>query len=80
MISRVELTKLLQDRLSKSVPQHQIDELVSEILGLEVGWEEMDIPHGDMGYSTSNMCSEICWLSDQVDRGSQFKLYRRKKP
>ncbi len=80
MLVREELGKLMQARLGGTVPGQKIDELVEEILALESGWEEMQISHGDMGYSMSVNCSEICWLAEQVDRGSTIKMYRRKKP
>jgi len=79
MIPRGELAELLRARLHDVVPQQGIDRLVGEILDLESEWEEMEIPHSDMGYSTSANCSEICWLADQIDRGSIIKLYRKKK-
>jgi hypothetical protein len=79
MIPRKELTDLLQGRLKGVVPRDKVDELVSAILGLEGGWEEMNISHKDMGYSMSVNCPDICWLADQVDQGAVIKLYRKKK-
>ena len=79
MIPRGELAGLLHERLKNIMPQNEIDQLVGEIAGLEGGWEEMDIPHGDMGYSVSSACSEICWLASEIDRGSAIRLYRKKK-
>lgn len=79
MIPRAELVELLRKRLHDAWSQHRIDELASEILDLESGWEEIDISHSDMGYSTSATCSEICWLAEQIDRGAIIKLYRKKK-
>jgi hypothetical protein len=80
MIPRKELRKLLQDRLRNVMSDDKVDQLVSEILDLEGGWEEMDISHRDMGYSVSVNCPDICWLADQVDQGSVIRLYRKKKP
>ena len=79
MIPQEELAELLRKRLQDVLSRHRIDELVGEILGLESGWEEMDIPHSDMGYSVSASCPDICWLAEQIDRGSIIKLYRKKK-
>jgi len=79
MLAREELAKLLHDRLGGAVPERKIDEIVGEVLALESGWEEMQIGHGDMGYSVSANCSEICWLAEQIDRGSTIKMYRKKK-
>jgi hypothetical protein len=79
MIPRGELTELLRERLQDALPQPRIDQLAGEILDLESGWEEIDISHSDMGYSTSPNCSDICWLSEQIDRGAIIKLYRKKK-
>jgi hypothetical protein len=80
MIPRKELMELLQKRLRSLVPGDKVDQIANEILELEGGWEEMNISHQDMGYSTSVSCPDICWLADQVDQGAVIKLYRKKKP
>ena len=54
MISRNELAELLRNRLYGNVPQDKIDQLVGEILSLETEWEEVDVPHRDMGYTRSS--------------------------
>jgi hypothetical protein len=79
MIPRRELSELLQQRLTAYMPAEKVEELIGDILGLEEGWEELDVAHRDMGYSMSVNCSDICWLADQVDRGAVFKLFRKKK-
>ncbi len=80
MIPREDLKKLLQDRLIDVLPMERVERLVSDIIDLEGGWEELNIPHRDMGYSVSVNCSDICWLADQIDRGAVIKLYRKLKP
>jgi len=80
MIPRNELADLLRNRLHERMPQEEIDQLVGEILALEDEWEEMDVPHRDMGYSHSDLCSSICWLADQTEQGSVIRFQRKKKP
>ncbi len=79
MIPRKELMDLLQERLKGAIPEEKVNALVSDILELEGGWEEMNVSHQDMGYSMSVSCTDICWLADQVDHGAVIKLYRKKK-
>ena len=79
MISRNELAELLRNRLHGNVPQDKIDQLVGEILSLETEWEEVDVPHRDMGYTRSDLCSSICWLADQTEQGSVIRFQRKKK-
>ncbi|MBZ5497116.1 MAG: hypothetical protein LAP85_11990 [Acidobacteriia bacterium] len=80
MMPGKELTELLQNRLRNNLAPAEIEKLAAEILALEKGWEEVGIPHSDMGYSVSVGCADICWLADQVDHGAIFKIYRKKTP
>ena len=78
MIPRSELTHLLRSRFP-DLPQDQAEQLAGEILALENEWEEVAVPHRDLGYSHSNLCSSICWLASQTDQGSVIRFFRRKK-
>jgi hypothetical protein len=77
MISRDELMRVLRQRLPKNSAQ-EIEEIAHAVLALEPGWEEVQVPHSDLGYSVSENCSEICWLASEVARGAQIRLFRRK--
>jgi hypothetical protein len=79
MIPRNELAELLRNRLQEHLPQDKIDQLVGDILSLESEWEEMNVPHRDMGYTQSDLCSSICWLADQTEHGAVIKFQRKKK-
>ena len=79
MIPRDELTSLLRARLEKMLSQQEIDELAAQILAVENEWEEIDVPHRDMGYSMSDLCSSICWLANQSEQGAVIKFQRKKK-
>jgi hypothetical protein len=79
MIPRDELTSLLRARLEKLLSQQEIDALATQILAIENEWEEMDVPHRDMGYSMSDLCSSICWLANQSEEGAVIKFQRKKK-
>ena len=79
MIPRDELTSLLRARLEKLLSRQEIDELAAQILAVENEWEEIDVPHRDMGYSMSDLCSSICWLANQSEQGAVIKFQRKKK-
>ncbi len=78
MIPGKELMDLLKNRLRERLAPKEIERLAAEISALESGWDEVDVAFGDMGYSVSVGCADICWLADQVDRGGVFKIYRKK--
>jgi hypothetical protein len=80
MIPRRELTELLRTRLLDFIPPKVTEKLINDILLLEEEWEEINVEHREMGYSTSINCSEICWLASQVEQGATFKIYRKKRP
>jgi hypothetical protein len=79
MIPRDELTSLLRARLDKLLSQQEVDELAAQILAIDNEWEEVDVPHRDMGYSMSDLCSSICWLANQGEQGAVIKFQRKKK-
>ncbi len=79
MIPRSDLTELLQKRLQEYMPKQKLQELITDILALEEGWEELEVSHRDMGYSMSVNCPDICFLADQIDQGSIIKLFRKRK-
>ena len=79
MIPRNDLADLLRNRLGQHMPQDRIDQLVGEILSLETEWEEVNVPHQDMGYTRSDLCSSICWLADQTEQGDVIRFLRKKK-
>ena len=78
MIPRTELAGLLRNRLGAYLSNEKLDELATEILSLEGGWEELDVSHKEMGYSMSVNCTDICWLAEQVDHGAVIKMCRKK--
>lgn len=79
MIPRDELTSLLRTRLEKVLSRQEIDDLANQILSIEDEWEEMEVPHRDMGYSMSDLCSSICWVANQSEQGAVIKFQRKKK-
>ena len=78
MIPHNELSELLENRLVGHLDEEGIQSLISQIEGLETGWEELNVSHLDMGYSKSVNCPDICFLAEQIDKGAQIKLYRKK--
>ncbi len=80
MIPQREITELLRTRLREFMPPEKLEELIAEVKELDGEWEELEVAHRDFGYSVSETCPDICWLAEQVDRGSVLRLYRKKKP
>lgn len=78
MIPRKELTDLLESRLQGVLPRQSLDGLIEEVLSLEKGWEELQVSHRDMGYSMSVLCTDICWLAEQIEKGAVIKMFRKK--
>ena len=79
MIPRDELTSLLRARLEKLLSPKEVEDLADQILAIENEWEEMDVPHRDMGYCMSDLCSSICWVASQSEQGAVIKFQRKKK-
>ncbi len=75
MIARDDLLRVLRQHLRN---EEEVEEVARNILALEQGWEEVHVPHSDLGYSVSENCSEICWLASEAARGTQIRLFRKK--
>ena len=78
MIPTKEMNMLLHERLDGLLPNQQVEQLFHDIQSLEDEWEEVKVAHREMGYSMSVNCPDICWLADEVYKGSILKIYRRK--
>ncbi len=77
MIARQELLDLLRRRLPQ-MAETELGTIADQIQALEQGWEEVEVPHSDLGYSVSENCSEICWLASEAARGAQIRILRKK--
>jgi hypothetical protein len=47
-------------------------------MGLGDDWEDVTNKEEELGYHYSTKCADICYLADQVDRGAEFRLLRRR--
>ncbi len=77
MILRDELMDVLRRSLPK-VAEKELAEIADQIQALEREWEEVHVPHSDLGYSVSENCSEICWLASEAARGARLRILRKK--
>jgi hypothetical protein len=54
------------------------EEAAAAIMGLGDDWEDVTHKEEELGYHYSDKCADICYLADQVDRGAEFRLLRRR--
>jgi hypothetical protein len=77
MIDREKVLTVLQKRFPGSGP-NQLAAAVNAIVGLEDDWVDVTSREAELGYHFSVQCGEICFLADQVQQGSQFRLFMKK--
>lgn len=70
--------------LAKRFPTASLTEraaAANAIVGLNQtleGWEEVTDREDELGYHYSAMCSDICYLAQQAERGDTFRLFRQR--
>ena len=79
MIDREKVLAVLQKRFRGSAPD-QLAAAANAIVGLDDEWEDVSVRERELGYHYSIQCGEICYLADQVQRGSQFRLFMKRPP
>jgi hypothetical protein len=79
MIDREKVLAVLNRRFPGSSPE-QIAAAANAIVGLSDEWEDVTDRQDEFGYNFSAECSDICYFAQQVERGDQFRLFRRRKP
>ena len=77
MVDREKVLAVLRRRFSGASP-YQLAAAANAIVGLDDEWEEVTDREEELGYHYSAQCSDICYLAQQVERGDQFRLYRRR--
>jgi hypothetical protein len=77
MVDREKVLAVLRRRFSGASPD-QLAAAANAIVGLDDEWEEVTDREEELGYHYSAQCSDICYLAQQVERGDQFRLYRRR--
>lgn len=77
MIDREKVLAVLQKRFPGSSPD-QVAAAANAIVGLEDDWVDVTSRETELGYHFSVQCGEICFLADQVQQGSLFRLFMKK--
>ena len=68
--------------LTRRFPEARADQLAAAanaIVGLEEEWEDVSARQEEFGYNFSAQCCDICYLAQQIERGDQFRIFRRRK-
>jgi len=76
MIDREKVLAVLSRRFAGASPD-QIAAAANAIVGLDDEWEEVSEREDELGYHYSPNCTDICYLAQQVERGDQFRMFRR---
>lgn len=77
MIDREKVLAVLSRRFAGASPD-QIAAAANAIVGLDDEWEEVSEREDELGYHYSPNCTDICYLAQQVERGDQFRMFRRR--
>ncbi|MBI1873560.1 MAG: hypothetical protein HYZ58_19755 [Acidobacteria bacterium] len=77
MIDREKVLTVLRKRFPGSGAD-QIAAAANAIVGLDEEWEEISEHEHDLGYHVSVQCRDICYLADEMERGAQFRLFRKR--
>jgi hypothetical protein len=78
MIDREKVLAVLHKRFPGSTPD-QVAAAANAIVGLGDEWEDVTAKEPELGYHFSVQCGEICFLADQVQQGSQFRLLMKRQ-
>jgi hypothetical protein len=78
MVDREKVLAVLSRRFTGARPD-QLAGAANAIVGLDDEWEDVTDREDEFGYHFSPCCSDICYLAQQVERGDQFRVFRRRK-
>jgi hypothetical protein len=77
MIDREKVLAVLQKRFPGSAPD-QLAAAANAIVGLDDEWEDVTNREPELGYHFSVQCGEICYLADEAQRGTQFRILMKR--
>jgi hypothetical protein len=77
MVSRHNVVNVLRSCFPDA-SDDAIDSATNRIVGLNEEWQEVTSKEEEMGYHYSARCADICYLADQVSRGSQYRLFLKR--
>jgi hypothetical protein len=78
MVDREKVLAVLGRRFPDARPE-QLAAAANAIVGLDDEWEDVSERQDEFGYNYSAQCCDICYLAQQVERGDQFRIFRRRK-
>ena len=77
MVDREKVETILQRRFS-GASREQLAAAVNAIMGLSDEWEEVLHDNEPFGHHFSNHCGKLCYLTDDLEDGIEFRLFRRR--
>jgi len=78
MVDRERVLAVLHRRFPGARPD-ELAAAANAIVGLDDEWEDVSDRQDEFGYNFSAQCCDICFLAQQVERGDQFRVFRRRK-
>jgi hypothetical protein len=78
MVDREKVLAVLGRRFPGAGPE-QLAAAANAIVGLDDDWEDVTEREDQFGYNFLPTCSDICYLTQQVERGDQFRIFRRRQ-
>ncbi|HEX2443747.1 MAG TPA: hypothetical protein VHJ77_07345 [Vicinamibacterales bacterium] len=78
MVDREKVVAVLKDHFP-GASEDVAEEAADAIVGLGDEWEDVTYKEEELGYHYTSKCVDICYLADQVDRGAEFRLFRKRR-
>ena len=79
MIDRDKTTSVLHKRFPAASEQ-QIAWAANAIVGLGDEWEEVEWDDPEVACPGPNPASERCSLADRIRQGTEFRIFRKRRP
>jgi hypothetical protein len=74
MIDREKVLAVLHKRFP-GASADQVAAAANAIVGLDDEWEDVTSREPEFGYHFSVQCGEICYLAEEVQRGSDLRVF-----
>ena len=77
MIDREKVLAVLHKRFPSSTLEVRAA-AANAIVGLDDEWEDVTAREPELGYNASAQCADICFLADQRQQGTEFRLLMKR--
>lgn len=77
MLDREKVETILLRRFL-GAPREQVAAAANAIMGLPDEWEEIVHDDAPFGHHFSNHCGTLCYLTEDLADGIEFRLFRRR--